>query len=560
MSMHIHKCFSQTYNLKQGLKKFGQEGYDATYKEIGQMHGRGGLSPVKLRDLSDEEARKALETVTIMLRKKNGTVKTRTCANGSVQRNWMSKEDVASPTAAPESVMLTSLADAIERRYVVSCDIPNAFIQADVDVKPGDPRIVLIIRGILAEMLCKLAPDVYTPYMEEINGQKVLYLIVHKAIYGMIQSPLLWYKKIRADLESQGFKVNPYDPCVANKWVDGSYLTVLWHVDDLKISHKKEKVVDDFVNWVYKKYTDENGEVKICKGKQHLFLGILFDYSIEGMLQVNMTDYVKEMIGDFEELYKIGDSTECPWTERLFKVDEQSPLLEPEQAETFHTYVAKGLFLCQRARPDIQPAIIFLCSRVKAPTEQDWKKLLRLMKFLKGTPDVVLRLQADSFDINWYWDASFAVHEDYVSHTGGTMTMGKGSVLSSSRKQKLNTRSSTEAELVAVDDGMSIMLWTKLFLEAQGHKVESNVLHQDNKSSILLQKNGKASSSKRTRHINIRYFFITDQIKKGNIQLKYCPTDQMIADYFTKPLTGTQFYCLWKLIMNPQCKGTGDSS
>ena len=94
-----------------------------------------------------------------------------------------------------------------------------------MDVKPGDPRIVLIIRGILAEMLCKLAPEVYTPYMEEINGQQVLYLIVHKAIYGMIQSPLLWYKKIRADLESQGFKVNPYDPCVANKWVNGSKLS-----------------------------------------------------------------------------------------------------------------------------------------------------------------------------------------------------------------------------------------------------------------------------------------------------------------------------------------------
>ena len=119
-------------------------------------------------------------------------------------------------------------------------------------------------------------------------------------------------------------------------------------------------------------------------------------------------------------------------------------------------------------------------------------------------------------------------------------------------KQELNTRSSTEAELVAVDDGMSLMLWTKLFLEAQGLIVEDNVLHQDNKSAILLEKNGKASSSKRTRHINIRYFFIADQVSKGNLRIVYCPTDQMIADYFTKPTTGTKFQQQWARVMNPQ--------
>ena len=128
-------------------------------------------------------------------------------------------------------------------------------------------------------------------------------------------------------------------------------------------------------------------------------------------------------------------------------------------------------------------------------------------------------------------------------------------------KQKLNTRSSTEAELVAVDDGMGLMLWSKLFPEAQGHVVEDNVLYQDNKSAILLEKNGKASSSKRTRHLNIRYFFVTDQVSKGNLRVEYCPTDQMIADYFTKPTTGAKFWYLWKLIMNPEgrCEDTGES-
>ena len=85
MAKHIHTCFLQTYSLNAGLKEFGQEGYDAAYKEIGQLHGRGGLTPTGLRDLTDEEAKRALEAVTILLRKKSGVVKSRTCANGSVQ-------------------------------------------------------------------------------------------------------------------------------------------------------------------------------------------------------------------------------------------------------------------------------------------------------------------------------------------------------------------------------------------------------------------------------------------------------------------------------------------
>ena len=88
----------------------------------------------------------------------------------------------------------------------------------------------------------------------------------------------------------------------------------------------------------------------------------------------------------------------------------------------------------------------------------------------------------------------------------------------------MNTRSSTTAELVAADNVATMILWTKLFLEEQGYKVDSNILYQDNKSTILLEKNGKQSSSQRTRALNICYFFITNQSKRGNVEIEYCPT------------------------------------
>ena len=121
------------------------------------------------------------------------------------------------------------------------------------------------------------------------------------------------------------------------------------------------------------------------------------------------------------------------------------------------------------------------------------------------------------------------------------MTMGKGAIQSIARKQKLNTRSSTESELVAVDDAATMVLWTKLFLEAQGYEINKNVIYQDNKSAILLETNGRRSAGKRSRALNIRYFFVTDQVKKGNAEIEYCPTDDMVGDFFTKPLQGDKF-------------------
>ena len=135
------------------------------------------------------------------------------------------------------------------------------------------------------------------------------------------------------------------------------------------------------------------------------------------------------------------------------------------------------------------------------------------------------------------------------SHTGGVFTMGRGFPINSSTKQKLNTQSSTESELVAVDDMMPIVLWTWYFLMAQGYGVTGNLLLQDNQSSMILERNGKASSGKRTRHINIRYFFITDRVNMKEVEIKWCPTKDMVADFMTKPLQGSHFRRLHDLIM-----------
>ena len=126
----------------------------------------------------------------------------------------------------------------------------------------------------------------------------------------------------------------------------------------------------------------------------------------------------------------------------------------------------------------------------------------------------------------------------------------KGAVYATSTRQKINTKSSTEAELVGLNDVLPQALWTKYFLQEQGYGCNESIIYQDNQSAMLLEQNGRASSSKRTRHINIRYYFVTDKIKSNEVQIAYCPTDDMIADFFTKPLQGRKFITFRNFILN----------
>ena len=173
------------------------------------------------------------------------------------------------------------------------------------------------------------------------------------------------------------------------------------------------------------------------------------------------------------------------------------------------------------------------------------------MSYLKNTKDIVLCLEADDAqNLKWYVDASFGTHKDMKSHTGSTFTLGKGSIWNESTKQKVNARSSTEAKLISIDDKISKIIWMKRFIEAQGFDIDLNILYQDNMSTIKLAENGKHSSGKRTRHFDIKYFYITDLINCKEVSIEYCSSNDMLADYHTKPLFGEKFKLMRNKIMN----------
>ena len=544
--------FGQQYMLQKGLKVFGESGKTAAMSEIRQQHDRKCFAPRSISEMTESERKKAQEALMFLTEKRSGEKKGRMVYNGKPTREWLSKEDSASPTATLEGIMVTVTIDAKEGRDNMTADVPNAFIQTEMPkVKDGEERVMMKITGVLVDMLVQIDPNTYQDFVVYEKGRKVLYVEILRAVYGMLVASLLWYEKFRSDLEKEGFVFNDYDPCVANRIKRGKQHTIRFHVDDVMSSHVDPRVNDEFAEWLEKMY-GQYKKVNPTRGKVHDYLGMVFDFSEPGTVIVDMKKYVETMLSEFPE--EIKSTAETPAGESLLDTG-KGKALDATKHKAYHTTVARGLFLCKRARPDIQPTIAVLSTRVKKPIETDWKKLVRMMKYLYGTKDKVLRLSADNLRVvKWYVDASFAVHPDFRSHTGGVMTFGGGAVQAISKKQKLNTRSSTEAELVAADDAATMILWTQAFMEGQGYRLDQNILYQDNKSAILLETNGRKSAGKRSRALNVRYFFLTDQVEKGNLSIEYCPTGMMWGDFMTKPLQGEKFIYFRNLLLGEKCE------
>ena len=436
-----------------------------------------------------------------------------------------------------DSVMITSAIDAYEGRVVKTMDIPGAFLHADLD-----EEVVMLLRGQLADLMVQVDPELYGPYVRKSKkGESILYVKMLKAMYGLLRSALLFYLKLVDDLKAYGFELNPYDPCVANKTVNGKQMTVCWHVDDLKVSHDEEAVVDGLIKYLKGKYGEN---LVVHEGEVHDYLGVDHDYSEKGEVKLgSMIGQIEKILADFPE--EIGKTSSSPASEHLFQVrdteetERLGKFISKEQAQQFHHSVAQCLFVSSRVRRDIQTTVAFLTTRVKRPDEDDWGKLKRLLKYLKGTKHMKLTLRVDSLNcIRWWVDASYNVHDDCRGHTGAMMSLGRGAEISFSRKQRLNVRSSCEGELVGIDDALPLILWARYFIEAQGYTVEQNILYQDNKSTILLANNGRWSSSKRTKHIKSRYFFIKDKVDSGEVTVEHRGTKEMWSDILTKPKQG----------------------
>ena len=182
-----------------------------------------------------------MDAVHLIKEKRNGEIKGRSCANGSKQRRYVKDgESFASPTVSIEALFTTLVIAGHEGRQVISFDVPGAFLQADM---PDDKLVLLRLTGEFVIFMCEINPEFIPHVRTDKRGRKILYMKVIRAIYGCIQAALQWYILFKTTLEKEGFELNPYDLCVANKIVEGKQCTVAWYVNDCVATHMCSRVL-----------------------------------------------------------------------------------------------------------------------------------------------------------------------------------------------------------------------------------------------------------------------------------------------------------------------------
>lgn len=285
---------------------------------------------------------------------------------------------------------------------MVTADVPGAFLHSDIkDI------VYVVVDSALMDILMQ-SNKKYKKYVHITKeGKKLVYLKLRKALYGTVTAARLFWENITEKLVNYGFELNPYDECVANAMINGSQCMIAWHVDDLKINHKDESVINDILTFLAGFY----GELSITRGNKHTYVDMDIEFPGNDTVEIGMKHYLNEALDAFPD--EIKSTSTSPAAEYLFEVDEECELLPECHRKILHSIVAKLLYVATKGRPDLYVPIVFLTSRVSKANQDDWKKLARLLSYVKGTKALVLTLSVDSLNVvNWYVDAAYGVRDD----------------------------------------------------------------------------------------------------------------------------------------------------
>jgi hypothetical protein len=255
--------------------------------------------------------------------------------------------------------------------------------------------------------------------------------------------------------------------------------------------------------------------------------------------------YTREIL----EKYKPEKSIVTPCNENILK--KTDPNATRCDLTQYVSKLMKLMYLANRTRPDILPTLSILSTKMKDPTDEDMEKLDRVVGYLRKSHHLGIMLRPVKMQLHAYFDAAWAVHTDLKGHSGIYITLGyNGSpVVFKSSKQKMVSKSSTEAELIAVFDGMDYLLWIREVILFLGYDTDPITVFQDNTSSITLAYMGRTSANSNSKYMDLRYFYVKQYLDAGTITMKYLPTNQMVADFFASPRYGGTFKELRKTIL-----------
>lgn len=430
--------------------------------------------------------------------------KARLVAQGFTQKFGVDYDEIFAPVTR-SSTFRTLLAVASARKlFVQQFDVKSAFLN-----------------GTLSEEIYIKPPPNFT----EMN--KVLRL--HKSLYGLKQAARVWNQTLNKAMSKEGFMQSKHDECLYIYKFKSDVCYAVVHVDDMIFSSNSMSLIHSKIEKL-----NESFELK-CLGEVRNYLGIEISKDEKGIFAISQTSYIQKIASEFE--LENSKGSKYPLAPGYHTLVDENFL---NSNKDYRKLIGMLLYVSTNTRPDISAAVAILAQRISKPRELDFTEALRIVKYLMSTKDEKLHMfdERESISLTAYADSDWAEDRETRKSISGIICKVFGASVSwSSRKQNIVATSTTESEFYALSEAVKEVQWLNNIL----HDFHVNVklpivIHSDNQSTIKMVENSKFSS--RTKHIDVRLHFVRECVYEGKINLKYCASENNVADILTKPLAG----------------------
>ena len=451
--------------------------------------------------------------------------------NRQIMDELFGAKDIDSPTVSLATVNILLHMAAAGGWHKRVADVAGAYLNAELT----EPEYMKIPRNIIDILSTEFQPGTFDEFLQD-DGSIVVKL--KKALYGLKQSGRAWYELLSKFLIEQGYVRSEVDKCLFSK-IQGDHVThVAIYVDDLLMAGNDQAEIESLTTAL----RDRFKEITVQEGANISFVGMEIQTMDNGDIRLRQRGYITDVIKHFGVLEHEFEIHPCSGN-----IMSAASAAEADCDVTkYKSGVMKLMYLSTRTRPDIAFVVSALASRAENPKTSDWSRLLHVTKFLNKTKDDFLTYKyGGDINISAFVDASFMTHRDMRSHTGYCIfadRLGSAAIAYRSVKQKTVADSSTEAEVIALHELVQHLLWILSIYESMGVHFNSPVdVHNDNEAAIRLNSQEKVNFKGRSKYIARKFFSIFEHVEEGKLRLLWTGTDDLVADFLTKAITGGKF-------------------